>query len=67
MSGPDRKDSPKMAERALSKVSQQYDFDGDGKLDEAEQALCVFLCCVTFCSFELHFHVLPPGKEVLQY
>ena len=39
MAGPDRKDSPKMAGRALSTVSKQYDFDGDGKLDEAEQAL----------------------------
>ena len=54
MSGPDRKNSPKMAESALSKVSQQYDFDGDGKLDEAEQALYVFMCY--FSSFELHFH-----------
>lgn len=39
MAGPDRKDSPKMTARALSAVSKQYDFDGDGKLDEAEQAL----------------------------
>ena len=40
MAGPDRKDSPKPPqERMLSAVSKQYDFDGDGKLDEAEQAL----------------------------
>ena len=38
MAGPDRKES-QMAARALSTVSKQYDFDGDGKLDEAEQAL----------------------------
>ena len=40
MAGTNRKDSPgKMTERALSTVSKQYDFDGDGRLDEAEQAL----------------------------
>jgi len=37
MAGPEhRKGSP---HRELSTVSKQYDFDGDGKLDEAEQAL----------------------------
>ena len=39
MAGPDKKDKPIAVGRELSNVSKRYDFDGDGVLDEVEQAL----------------------------
>jgi hypothetical protein len=39
MAGPDKKDKPIAVGRELSNVSKRYDFNGDGMLDEVEQAL----------------------------